>query len=228
MDPTLALAFTAGMFAVVNPCALGMIPAYLALGGSARPTVSVVIRGVGGLALGFVGLFSLVALLVALFGHALLSVTPFVGGAIGLILVALGLATLFGRSVHVGLPSLAIRGGSERFVSQVVFGATYGLASLGCALPIFLAFSATAFSSRDPIGLIATITFFAAGTATMLLGVVLLASGGARLGRRLPTQALMRYGGGALLVVAGLYLSYLQLGFLIGYPFGIPAVSLPF
>lgn len=227
MDPSLALAFTAGTFAVVNPCALGMIPAYVALGGSARPSVEVVLRGAGGLAIGFVGLFSLVALLVAIFGHALLTTIPFIGGLIGLGLVVLGLAMLLGRAVHIGLPGFAIRGGPDRLLNQILFGATYGLASLGCALPIFLAFSATALGSRDPIGLVATIAFFAAGTATMLLVVVLLATAGARLGRGLPTAAFLRYGGGALLVAAGLYLGYLQLGFLIGYPFGIPAVTLP-
>lgn len=31
MDSALPLAFGAGLLAVVNPCALGMIPAYLAL-----------------------------------------------------------------------------------------------------------------------------------------------------------------------------------------------------
>ena len=31
----------------------------------------------------------------------------------------------------------------------------------------------------------------------------------------------------ALLVAARLYLTYLQLGFLIGYPFGIPTITLP-
>ncbi len=227
MDPSLALAFTAGMFAVVNPCALGMIPAYVALAGSTKPSVTVVLRGATGLATGFVGLFSLVALLVAVFGHALLTAIPVVGGAIGLGLVALGLAMLLGRQVHVALPSLAIRGGADRLRNQILFGATYGMASLGCALPIFLAFSATALNSRDPVALVATIGFFAAGTATMLLAVVLLATAGARLGRGLPTAAFLRYGGGGLLIAAGLYLSYLQLGFLIGYPFGIPAVTLP-
>lgn len=227
MDPTLALAFTAGMLAVINPCALGMIPAYIALGGSAKASPTVVLRRVGGLALGFVGLFSLVGVLVTLFGHALLSVTPIVGGAVGLLLAGLGIAMLLGRTVHLVLPSSAIRGGPARFVSQVLFGATYALASLGCALPIFLAFSATALSARDPLALLTTVGVFAAGTATTLVGVVLLASGSAALSQRLLTGALMRYGGGILLVTVGLYLAYLQLGFLIGYPFGIPTVTLP-
>lgn len=49
----------------------------------------------------------------------------------------------------------------------------------------------------------------------------------ASVGRLLRSPALARYGGGALLSAAGLYLLYLQLGFLIGYPFGIPAITLP-
>lgn len=227
MDPTLALAFTAGMLAVVNPCALGMIPAYIALGRPRQLAATSIVRGVGGLALGFVGLFSLVALAAGLFGHALLALAPVLAAAIGLILIGLGIATLLGRDLHLVVPTFGIRGGPERFLGQVLFGATYGLASLGCALPIFLAFSAVALSDRDPIGLIGTISFFAAGTATMLVGLVLLAGGTATLARRLPTRALMRYGGGILLVAAGLYVAYLQLGFMIGYPLGIPTLTLP-
>ena len=52
------LAFSAGALSVANPCALAMIPAYVALRtqsatGGAAPAL--IVTGVGGLLLGFVG-----------------------------------------------------------------------------------------------------------------------------------------------------------------------------
>src|SRR5581483_1387512 len=159
---------------------------------------------------GFVSVFAAVALALALFGHALLRAAPFVAGGIGLVLLALGFVTLLGRTVHLALPGARVAGGGPRFGARLAFGATYALASLGCALPIFLAFVA-----------------FALGTAASLVALVALGAATGFAGRFLRSPALARYGGGALLSAAGLYLLYLQLGFLIGYPFGIPVITLP-
>lgn len=226
MTPNFALAFGAGVLAILNPCALGMIPAYLALH-AGRRGLAAATAGLVALVLGFVGVFSGVALSLAVFGHALLRAAPFVAGAIGAILLAFGLVTLLGRTVHLALPGAGVAGGGPRFGAQVAFGATYALASLGCALPIFLAFAGIALTDRDVAGLLGTLVAFALGTATSLVVLVALGAVTGVAGHFLRSPALARYGGGALLSGAGLYLLYLQLGFLIGYPFGIPAITLP-
>lgn len=228
---SLGLAFTAGMLSIANPCALGMIPAYLALraqAAGARPLHVVVLTGVGGLVAGFVGVFVAVALLLSVFGRVLLQTVPFVASAIGVALLAIGVATLLGRRVRVALPAVEVRGGPDTPAAQALFGATYGLASLSCALPIFLAFAATALGARDPLALVVTVATFAAGAAVTLLALVLVGVAAHDASRRLPGGELAaRYGGGVLLAAAGLYLLYVQLGWLIGYPFGFPAVTLP-
>lgn len=228
MDSALPLAFGAGLLAVINPCALGMIPAYLALrtaGGAESRSLSLSVLG---LVVGFVGVFSIVGVLVAAFGHALLAAVPLVAGLIGATLVGLGITTLAGRPFHLALGFGRIHGGAGQFVAQTAFGATYGLASLGCALPVFLAFAAIALTNRGLASLIVTLSAFSAGAALMLLALVLIGAARPTAGRGLRlTRILERYGGGALLIVAGLYILYLQLGFLIGYPFGIPVVTLP-
>ncbi|GAC1486267.1 MAG: hypothetical protein NVS1B1_01320 [Candidatus Limnocylindrales bacterium] len=226
MDPTLGLAFSAGVLAIVNPCALGMIPAYLALHAGRRGIASAS-AGLLALVLGFVGVFAGVALALALFGHALLRAAPFIAGAIGLALLVLGALTVVGRSVHLALPGMRSGDGGPRFSAQVTFGATYALASLGCALPIFLAFTGVALTDRDAAGLASTLVAFALGTATSLVALVFLGMATGAASRFVATPAVARYGGGALLSGAGLYLLYLQLGFLIGYPLGIPALPLP-
>ncbi len=225
------VAFGAGVLSVANPCAIAMIPAYLALRAQsyARSALSIaLLNDVGGLLFGFLGVFTAVGLLLSAASRALLQSVPFVAGLIGLALLVVGLRTLAGRPLHVTLPVLAIRGGAESFRAQLLFGATYGLASLGCALPVFLAYAAAGFATRDARLVVANVASFGLGAAAMLLGVVVLATllGGA--GQRVPgADAIGRYGGGALIAGAGAYVLYLQLGWIVGYPLGVPSLTLP-
>lgn len=217
MDLSLGLAFTAGLLAALNPCAIGMLPAYLALrtsSGPARSLVGVAAAQAGGLVAGFVGMFSLIAFALAFFGRGLLVAVPFVAGVIGTGLVALGLATVAGRPFHLRLPALAVRGGTG-VGGQALFGATYALASLGCALPVFLGFTAAALAQREVPALVATVLAFSAGSAVTLLGLVLLAAWIDEGGELVPTRGLARYGGGALLIAGGAYLLWVQLAPLI-------------
>lgn len=224
-----SLAFTAGALSVGNPCAVAMVPAYIAMRVDAggRATGALVATGVGGLVVGFVGTFALVGLALSLAGRALAQYMPFAAGAIGLILVAIGLRTLIlGRPLHIPMPPVPIRGGPESGAGQVVFGATYAFASLGCALPVFLAYAATALS-MDALAFALDLVAFSAGAAAMLLLVVVVALAARGVGTMPIGRALTRYAGGLLVTFAGLYVAYLQLGWLIGYPFGIPNISLP-
>lgn len=228
---SVGLALGAGMLSVANPCALGMIPAYVALRAQAaggRRLHVVVLTGVGGLVAGFVGVFVAVALALSIFGRVLLQSVPFVAGAVGLALLVVGAATLLGRHVRLAVPAAEIRGGPDGIAAQVLFGATYALASLGCALPIFLAFAATALAARDPLVLVLTVVTFAAGAAVTLLALVVVGVAAQGASRRVPGGGFAaRYAGGSLIAFAGLYLLYVQLGWLIGYPFGLPVVALP-
>ena len=223
------LAFSAGALSVANPCALAMVPAYVAVRAqtAARGAApALIVNGVTGLLLGFVGVFTLVGLALSLAGRALFQLVPFVAGAIGLALVWVGVRTLLGRPLHVPLPALAIRGGMESLRAQVVFGATYGLASLGCAFPVFLAYTVS-IAGATPLAFAANLVAFAAGAAMTLLLVVMVAVTAQGAASWLPGRELARYGGGLLVTLAGLYVAYLQLGWLIGYPLGVPALTLP-
>ncbi len=226
---TLSLAFGAGTLSVVNPCALAMIPAYVALraqSATGRAAPVLVLNGVGGLLLGVVGVFTLIGLAISLAGRTLFQFVPFVAGAVGLALVWVGVRTLLGRPLRVPLPAVAIYGGADSLPAQVVFGATYGLASLGCALPVFLAYTVS-IAGAAPLAFAANLVAFAAGAAMTLLLVVIVAVSAQGAAGRLPGRELARYGGGLLVTFAGLYVAYLQLGWLIGYPFGVPALGLP-
>ncbi|MCM8747981.1 cytochrome c biogenesis CcdA family protein [Thermomicrobiaceae bacterium CFH 74404] len=144
-------AFGAGMIAAVNPCGFAMLPAYLALylgaGGQAdqrsgaRRLAEAVVVG-GTVSAGFVVLFAAAGAVISAGGRFLLPVMPWVGLAIGVGLVLLGLAMLAGRTFNPALfEQLADRIGRSRERSLrgfFLFGLAYGLASLSCTLPVFM------------------------------------------------------------------------------------------
>lgn len=173
------LAFLAGNVATLNPCGFAMLPAFLSfyLGAADEPDR---IRGgrlgegllVGALVTaGFVGVFALLAIPLALGATALTSIFPWAGVAVGLVLVAVGARELAGHHLFLLLPGAAQsrRGRSPQEV--VLFGAGYAVASLGCTLPTFLALTGSSLAARGPMGSAVVLLSYAAGTATILGGL---------------------------------------------------------
>ena len=146
-------AFGAGMVSAVNPCGFAMLPAYLSLYlGSheddfrkrspvRRAWRALLIGAV--VSLGFILLFGLAGVAVSAGGNAILGAMPWVGAVIGAVLVLMGIWMFAGRGLYTGV--------FERFAERVgdpkamgvrgffLFGLAYGLASLSCTLPVFLA-----------------------------------------------------------------------------------------
>ena len=146
-------AFGAGIVAAVNPCGFAMLPAYLSLylgsqeegfekrSAAGRASRAVLVGGV--VSLGFVLLFGLAGVVVAAGGSAILGTMPWVGAIIGTGLVLMGLWLLAGRTLYTGVfERLAARVGDPTAMGVrgfFLFGLAYGLASLSCTLPVFLA-----------------------------------------------------------------------------------------
>jgi cytochrome c-type biogenesis protein len=217
-----ALALTAGMLAAVNPCGFAMLPAYLSLlvvgtgdrpGDSAR--LAVVRRALvltGAMALGFVAVFGLFGLLTAPVADVVARNLPWVSIVIGLTLAVLGGWVLAGRE----LPGLRLRPqfGPARHdgpASMVAFGASYAIASLGCAIGPFLAVVVSAFrSGSSPAAGVFLFLAYAAGMV-LIVGLVTLSVAMANVS---VVQALRRAApvinrlAGILLVVAGLYVAW--------------------
>lgn len=175
----LGYAFGAGMVSAVNPCGFALLPAYLALHLRDRGQVSASRRlgraAVFGLTVTamFVGLFGLVGLAVALVGSAISSYFPWIGLAIGVILVVAGGALIGGRHMYLGLAQrLADQGGiaaqSPGLRGYAAFGLAYSAASLGCTLPIFLAVTGIGLVSNGTAGALAQFVLYALGMGSVL------------------------------------------------------------
>ncbi len=223
------------MIATVNPCGFAMLPAYLALflgsrddvraSASTSATPSMTLAGIPVqvaravvvtvvVTAGFVLLFGGVGALISLGGRAIVKAMPWVGLAIGVGLVALGIAMFTGRSLHAGFAArLASRMGDPSRISPrgfFVFGIGYATASLSCTLPIFL----TVVGSSLAVSGLAHSAFqfvsYALGMGSVILALTVSMAlfKGAVLGGLRRLIPYVERTSAVLLVVAGAYIVY--------------------
>lgn len=213
-DARLAVAFTAGMLATVNPCALPMLPAYLGwfitgdeagrqAGGAVPRAVAVALS----VSFGFVAVFGALGALATAASAQVEEVTPWITPVVGLVLVGVGVALVSGRSVKLPLPRLDVGGGGRGAAAWVLYGASYAVVSVSCTLGVFLVHVSTTFGRSWATGL-TQLAGFAAGFAVVLVAL----SVSVALARGSFTAAVRRVSahagrlGGVLLVATGLYL----------------------
>ena len=148
----IGFAVAAGVVASVNPCGFFMLPSYIAFqlgteeeGFETRHPLIRVGRAllVGGMAtLGFVLIFAAVGAIVAAGGNFLGRVFPFLGLALGVLMVGFGIYLL--ASCHIGSwaswppPGFRSPRAAACTGNAFVFGLGYAVGSLSCTLPIFL------------------------------------------------------------------------------------------
>jgi cytochrome c biogenesis protein CcdA len=212
IDVDLALAFTTGMVATVNPCGFAMLPAYLSFflgtererGGAARAVV------VGfAVTFGFVATFAIAGLVVSRVTNSVYDVAPWVSLVIGAALVLLGLALLAGFEPTVRLPRLDRGGRSGNLGSMVLFGVSYAVASVGCELPLFLSALSLVFGHSLASGVVYFVVF-GLGFATIIVALTL-ALAMARQSIVHTVRRVLPYVNriaGALLVLAGAYVAW--------------------
>ncbi|NKY53923.1 cytochrome c biogenesis protein CcdA [Nocardia vermiculata] len=198
MGGLLALAFTAGMLAPVNPCGFALLPAWIThtLGDTTTAPLPIrmgrALRAGAALTLGFAGTLAAAGLAISGGAKVLISAAPRLGLAVGAVLVLLGLLMLTGRSLGLRLPTRRHPAASTT-VGMVAAGAGYAAASLSCTFGVLLAVIAQAQATAGWGGLTAIFTAYTGGAATILLLVALAtAAAGTALTRRLAVLA--RYG----------------------------------
>ena len=211
------LSFGSGLLAAVNPCGFVLLPTYLMyfLGVSGRPgtqrsTVRRALLVSAALSSGFMTIFVIVGGISRLFTDWLNQNAKYVALLIGIALVLLGIAMLFGYRLPFSTPKLDTGKRDQTVVSMYVFGLAYAVASIGCTLGPF---SATVLGTIDTDGffqgIIAVILYGAAMSLliTTLTVTLALAQGG--LLKSLRTG--MKYveiASAIVMILSGLYLTW--------------------
>lgn len=222
----LGFAYAVGAASAVNPCGFAMLPAYLGLyvsGGSGererRSPLVLVLRAIMvGLTVsaGFVLLFGLVGLILGFGSQAIVvAALPYVGLAIGVLLIGAGAFMAGGGKIYTSLAQRAAARigdpGQTNLSGYLLFGISYGLASLSCTLPLFLAvLGVGAGLSSGWLDTLGQFVLYAAGMGSVIMALTL----GMALARSVMVRwmrAILPYVGivGAwLMVVAGVYIMF--------------------
>ena len=211
-----ALAITAGMVATVNPCGFALLPAYLGafVGLQDRPTkfgavgrafaVSAVLTA------GFITVFGLLGIVFSSVLEEVQHYAPWFTIVFGLIVVAAGIYLLSGRGLVLALPKLE-RGGSDgTLLSMYLFGVSYAVASLSCAIGPFLVVTSSVSNADSYASRVMTFVVYGIGMGlviTVLTVALALARASVVTRFRELLPVINRIAGG-LMVVTGLYVAY--------------------
>ncbi len=216
----LSWAFAAGSAAALNPCGFAVLPAYLAYqlgrgtgGSGARMAARGAARGCL-MAAGVLSLFGVVGWAMQTIRAVLLPVLPWLAVLVGALLVVLGTILLVRPSISLGLPATSrltqTAAEGRGWLSTYLFGVGYGVASLGCTLPIFLAITGQSLAAGSAEDAPAVFLAYGAGMSWILvLASLAVALGNIILLKLLrPGMSWVRAAGAAGMIAAGVYLVY--------------------
>lgn len=215
----LGFAFGLGAATFFAPCAIPLLPGYVAYfvgtdGTTEGPTLGIY-RRLGravGISLitsfGFLVVYGALAAVVFAIGTQILGNIAVLELIVGAILVVVGIGMLSGRRfsapVHIQLPERR-RGPLGYFA----FGVIYALAAAGCTAALFFGVAGIAVAA-GPVAGVAVVGAYAAGMGTLLIVVTILTA----LGRDLVVRRIASSGerirrmAGAVLILAGVVQLY--------------------
>lgn len=211
----IALAFVAGAVSVINPCGFALLPAFLAFyvgvdeddGQEGAPSSLVVGLSV---AAGFISVIAAIGVPIMIGARQLTAAIPWAGLVIGVGLTGVGVVSLAGKHIGVGIRRDATVRRARTARAAFMFGGAYAIASLGCTLPVLLALLASTLATAGLGGGIGVLAAYGAGNIVVVTALAL-GAGALRhgLARRIRSLVpFMERFGGVLLTIAGAYLSY--------------------
>ncbi|MGI9031081.1 MAG: cytochrome c biogenesis CcdA family protein, partial [Ilumatobacteraceae bacterium] len=212
----LGLSFLRGMVASVNPCAFVLLPTYLVYflgveaeqGGPQRASVRRALGVSASVSAGFMSVFVVAGVLSNSVTKWLDRNAKYATAVIGVALILLGVAMLFGYRLPFATPNVSGAGRDRTARSMFVYGVAYALASIGCTIGLF---AATAFAAPDSFaaGVISVIAYGASMALVVTALTVSLAVANHALLKVL--RSVMRYANqlaAAFVLLSGAYLLY--------------------
>jgi cytochrome c-type biogenesis protein len=178
----IGFAFAAGMVASVNPCGFLLLPSYISfqIGSSTAETQAAPVGprigralGMGLLATaGFVAVFAVVGGVIAAGGQFLIQIFPFIGLAIGVLMVGLGIWLLISKAKLGIMAASRLTITPKRNPQNIfMFGIVYAAGSLSCTLPIFLVVVGSALATQGIGAAFGQFIGYALGMGVVLIAV---------------------------------------------------------
>lgn len=215
---SVALAFSAGLLAAVNPCGFAMLPTFVAtyLGvdtprAEQRPNLRRVLEGLAvgaAVMIGFMAIFAVIGAVISLTGQVIARQFPVIVVVLSVLLIGLGAWTSAGRPLPFTVPAPARAPRARGLRGALLYGALYGVVSLGCTLPVFLVVVGSSFAQRSVAPGLLLFIVYSAGMGLVVIALAVATALMRDLVRR-ALRASLRYvqrASGLLLSAAGTYL----------------------
>ena len=146
LEGNFAYSFILGVMAAVNPCGFVLLPTYLVyylgteLNREDENKTTTLRRGLSvGIAVssGFVGLFLVVGIISRAFTTVISENAKYAALVIGIGLVAMGIAMLFGWKLPIAQPDVSMQRKRTTW-NMFLFGIVYAIASIGCTIGLLI------------------------------------------------------------------------------------------
>jgi cytochrome c-type biogenesis protein len=225
VNAELALAFSAGMVATVNPCGFAMLPAYLSYflglevrsagpdgrpGPEQRAPVTRALMVSAAVTAGFLVVFGVMGFAWSSVSGVIGTRLPYFTLVVGIALIGLGVAMLRGFEPVISLPKVQLDSSRRELWSMFLYGISYAIASLSCTIPIFIGIVSTTLERESFAAGVATFLAYGLGMgmtlAILTLGVALARTGIVRTFRSILPYVNKISGG--FLIVAGAFVGY--------------------
>jgi cytochrome c-type biogenesis protein len=199
----LLFAFGGGLLASISPCILAMLPVNLSYIG----TLNVKSRqeafwNATGFVLGVVTILSVFGLFSAVAGAVMVEWRGYINLAVGMLIILMGLS--IGGLFHLPLPQFQLA--LPPVAGTYGVGLTFALVSSPCASPVLFAVLAAGAATGSPVWNVLTMVAYALGYTVVIFATSLFA-GLMKFTRQIlvNSDAVMRWGGLALVLIGGYY-----------------------
>jgi len=218
LDPRFAASFSNGLLAAVNPCGFVLLPTYLLyfLGienlrpGAERSSIRRALKVSVAVSAGFVLVFVIIGAIYKWSTSWFVDKSPWISLAIGIALVILGIAMVFGFQIPFTTPKLDVGRRDRTIRSMFVFGIAYAVASIGCTIGLFTGVVLGTVSTDGIARGVIAIGFYGLGMGLIVTGltVSLAMANTALLAVLRKGMAAFEYVAGVFVLLSGVYLSW--------------------
>jgi cytochrome c biogenesis protein CcdA len=222
LEGNFAYSFLLGIMAAVNPCGFVLLPTYLVyylgteLNRENENKTTTLRRGLSvGMAVssGFIGLFLIVGIISRAFTTVISENAKYAALVIGIALVAMGIAMLFGWKPPIAQPNVSVE--RERTTwNMFLFGIVYAIASIGCTIGLLISVILGSVNRHGFVSGVISIALYGLGMGLLVTSLTV-ALAFARVGLVSTIKKSFKWFdkvSAVFVVLTGLYLSWYWLG----------------
>jgi len=205
----LVLIFTAGALALLSPCGFPMLPGYISYYMGARASSEKAVSSGIVCTSGLLTVFSAIGIVVSMFGSLVSQYIPFLELVAGLVVIFMGISII----AEIRFPtffSMSKPPKQRGLVGLFLYGAAYGLATLGCSAPIFFSIIFYAVAAGGLLYGMMTFSVYALGMGLPIILTTFLVAKAKKvmIERMVKMMPWFQRISGLILIMIGVYLIY--------------------